>query len=104
MGRHKKSRSEDLLFLCSYKHSIRNTVVAKPHAAAVNCDTSERVLWTKQRGFVRKKQGVMRVRMQSLTTMFLTELYILYVIQLELDMIRAGLLTCSFLLLRCNPK
>ena len=40
----------------------------------------------------------MRVRMQSLTTMFLTELYILYVVQLELDMIRAGLLTCSFAL------
>ncbi len=54
------------------------TAVAKPPAAAVNCDDFERVLWTIQRGIIRKKQGETRVRMQSVSTMFLTELYKLH--------------------------
>ncbi len=55
-----KKQVERPAFFVAQKALAFCTVVAKPRAAAVNCDTSERRRWREERGCVRKKQGAMR--------------------------------------------
>ena len=47
----------------------------QPRAAAVNWVAGLRCQWQMKQAESRKKQGVTRVRMQSVTTMFLTEIF-----------------------------